>query len=83
MPQVSFLPLLYRFHTETFLISNHSWQLQHAKVPAADRRQLEHSIKSLRHLGYWAYDDEITINTQSGSQWDGFSMVFCFSWISR
>ncbi|KAJ9611196.1 hypothetical protein H2200_004379 [Cladophialophora chaetospira] len=48
-----------------------NWSLQHPEVPAVDRKQFEHKIISLRHLGYTAYDDEITINTQSGSQWDG------------
>ncbi|KAJ9629988.1 hypothetical protein H2204_008792 [Knufia peltigerae] len=48
-----------------------NWNLEHAQVPAVNRKQFEHKIISLRHLGYTAYDDEITINTQSGSQWDG------------
>ncbi|KIX05599.1 uncharacterized protein Z518_06471 [Rhinocladiella mackenziei CBS 650.93] len=48
-----------------------SWSMEHAQVPAVNRKQFEHRIISLRRLGHTAYDDEIAINTQSGSQWDG------------
>lgn len=51
-----------------------SWFLEHVQVPAAERKPFKHRIKSLRHLGYTAYDDEMKINTQSSSQWDGLSM---------
>ncbi|KEF54231.1 uncharacterized protein A1O9_09397, partial [Exophiala aquamarina CBS 119918] len=50
-----------------------NYQLQHAQLPAVARSPLRHTIKSLSNLGYYAYDDEITINSQSGSQWDGLS----------
>ncbi|RFU74116.1 cyclase [Trichoderma arundinaceum] len=48
-----------------------NWFLHHVPDPAAERKPFEHKIKSLRHLGYAAYDDEISINTQTSSQWDG------------
>ncbi|ETN44636.1 uncharacterized protein HMPREF1541_10306 [Cyphellophora europaea CBS 101466] len=41
--------------------------------PAFGRRVFEHRIKAI-HEGV-AYDDEYTLNTQSGTQWDGFRHV--------
>jgi kynurenine formamidase len=41
--------------------------------PAFGRCKFEHRIKAI-HEGM-AYDDEYTLNTQSGTQWDGFRHV--------
>ncbi|KIW13346.1 hypothetical protein PV08_08534 [Exophiala spinifera] len=49
-----------------------NWGFEHPQTPGVNRKKFSHSIISLRHLGYVAYDDEVSINTQSGSQWDGF-----------
>ncbi|KAJ4359280.1 hypothetical protein N0V95_002291 [Ascochyta clinopodiicola] len=43
--------------------------LNEPSPPFFGRRPIEHKIKS---IGRGAFDDEITINTQSSSQWDGF-----------
>ena len=42
-------------------------------TPAFGRCKFEHRIKAI-HEGI-AYDDEYTLNTQSGTQWDGFRHV--------
>jgi hypothetical protein len=39
-------------------------------VPAFGREPFQHSIKTL--VEGVAYDDLYTMNTQSGTQWDGF-----------
>ncbi|PLN84288.1 hypothetical protein BDW42DRAFT_183643 [Aspergillus taichungensis] len=40
------------------------------ETPAFGREQFQHNIKSL--IPDIAYDDTYTLNTQSGTQWDGF-----------
>lgn len=41
--------------------------------PAFDREVFQHKIKPL--IEGIAYDDTYTMNTQSGTQWDGFRHV--------
>lgn len=43
------------------------------KIPSFGREIFKHEIKVL-HPGI-AYDDLYTLNTQSGTQWDGFRHV--------
>lgn len=43
------------------------------KTPAFGREVFEHNIKVL--LPGVAYDDTYNLNTQSGTQWDGFRHV--------
>ncbi|KAL2073794.1 hypothetical protein VTL71DRAFT_11120 [Oculimacula yallundae] len=43
------------------------------EVPAFDRERFRHEIKTLAE-GY-AYDDKYQLNTQSGTQWDGFRHI--------
>ena len=40
--------------------------------PGFHREKLQHTLKDLRPLGFVAFDDIIHVNTQAGSQWDGF-----------
>ncbi|KAH8704967.1 hypothetical protein BGW36DRAFT_284683 [Talaromyces proteolyticus] len=47
------------------------WSLNHLDYPGYGRFQCDHRIKDLRELGVVAFDDELRINTQSSSQWDG------------
>jgi hypothetical protein len=44
--------------------------------PGRGREKLEHTKKDLSHLGFKAYDDVLSFNSQAGSQWDGFRK-FC------
>lgn len=46
------------------------------EVPAFNREQFKHEIKTLAEN--IAYDDKYQLNTQSGTQWDGFRH---FSWV--
>lgn len=43
------------------------------KTPAFEREQFQHNIKEL--FPGVAYDDTYALNTQSGTQWDGFRHV--------
>ncbi|KAF2231181.1 hypothetical protein EV356DRAFT_452566 [Viridothelium virens] len=45
--------------------------LHHPTHPSASRPVLSHTISSLFPHGYPAYDDHVSFNTQSSSQWDG------------
>ena len=55
-----------------------NWPLSNAKKPGFGRKPLHHKIFDL--APFVANDDEIELNTQMGSQWDGFSML---SWAPR
>ena len=55
-----------------------SWSLHRLNHPGFGRRAPEHKILDLKPLGFVACDDEIHINTQSGSQWDGFRIPLSF-----
>ena len=48
--------------------------LQVPAVPAFGRETFKHEIKPLSDLGV-AYDDKYSLNTQSGTQWDGFRHI--------
>lgn len=48
--------------------------LQVPNVPAFGREIFEHEIKPLSDAGV-AYDDKYKMNTQSGTQWDGFRHI--------
>lgn len=47
-----------------------NWPMHNIAHPGFGRKPLEHKVFSLDP--YKAHDDEIAINTQAGSQWDGF-----------
>jgi len=51
-----------------------NWPLHNIAHPGFQRREPEHKIINLKSLlpTITGHDDEIHINTQSGSQWDGF-----------
>ena len=50
-----------------------SLPLNHPEVPAFNRASFKHEIKTLAENV--AYDEEYELNTQSGTQWDGFRHV--------
>ncbi|KAJ4030055.1 hypothetical protein NW756_009140 [Fusarium oxysporum] len=47
------------------------WPLHNVEYPGFGRIPLQHDIKDLAEEGYVGFDDVITLNTQSSSQWDG------------
>ncbi|KAF4556990.1 Hypothetical protein D9617_1g088720 [Elsinoe fawcettii] len=47
------------------------WSMGEISCPGYGRIPIEHTIKDLRDVGYVAFDEEIHINTQTSSQWDG------------
>jgi hypothetical protein len=50
------------------------WPFVKAGKPAFGRKGLEHRIIDYESItGERAHDDEIAMNTQCGSQWDGFN----------
>ncbi|PVH69582.1 hypothetical protein DL98DRAFT_564391 [Cadophora sp. DSE1049] len=49
-----------------------NWGLENVHEPGFTREKAQHHFKDLKPLGFFAWDDLIHINTQSGSQWDGF-----------
>lgn len=49
-----------------------NWNFECVHSPGFGREKPIHTFKDLKPLGFYAYDDVIHINTQSGSQWDGF-----------
>lgn len=51
------------------------WSLDNLTNPGFGRIPLNHRIKDLQEHGFVALDDEITINTQTGSQWDSLKHV--------
>ncbi|KAK5126095.1 hypothetical protein LTR85_011450 [Meristemomyces frigidus] len=46
------------------------WGLENVEFPGFGRKKFEQKVVDLASLGFAALDDEIYINTQSGSQWD-------------
>lgn len=49
------------------------WPYHKIGIPGFGRAGLQHKIINYEPLtGEIAHDDEISLNTQSGSQWDGF-----------
>lgn len=50
------------------------WGLDSVDVPANKRKDFYHEIIDLKQrLGVYATDDEVHLNTQTSSQWDGFN----------
>lgn len=50
------------------------WGLDSVDIPANQRAHFEHRIIDLKpRLGVYATDDEVHLNTQTSSQWDGFN----------
>lgn len=56
----------------------HSWPLDRVHEPSFDRPNLHVTVKDWKKEGgpWYCYDDEIKLNTQSGSQWDGLRRSF-------
>ena len=54
-------------------MQDRSLPLNHPEVPAFARESFKHEIKTLAEN--IAYDDKYELNTQSGTQWDGFRHV--------
>ena len=51
-----------------------NWSMEHCSDPQSNRQHPSHRIFPLSDAGQeWiGHDDEVSFNTQSGSQWDGF-----------
>ncbi|TKA23881.1 hypothetical protein B0A50_07016 [Salinomyces thailandicus] len=47
-----------------------NWSMENCPVPQAGRKGPQHRILELD--GFVGHDDEVEMNTQGGSQWDGF-----------
>ncbi|OAG42762.1 hypothetical protein AYO21_03045 [Fonsecaea monophora] len=47
------------------------WELHNQQFPGYNRKPFDHRIIDHKPLGICGFDDEIHMNTQSGSQWDG------------
>ncbi|KAL2354985.1 putative cyclase-domain-containing protein [Cryomyces antarcticus] len=47
-----------------------NWSMENCQDPHSNRRKPEHRIMELPD--WVGHDDEVTMNTQGGSQWDGF-----------
>ncbi|KAK5193655.1 hypothetical protein LTR16_007243, partial [Cryomyces antarcticus] len=52
-----------------------NWEITKCHKPGFQRLAPSHEIVDLAHLGFAAHDDVLHINTQSGSQWDGYKHV--------
>ncbi|GAB7349369.1 hypothetical protein MBLNU459_g8495t1 [Dothideomycetes sp. NU459] len=46
------------------------WRLNNVQFPGFGRKEFSQTVIDLKSLGFSALDDELYINTQSGSQWD-------------
>lgn len=58
------------------------WSLDNVSFPAIGRKTFEHKVVDLAPHGFTALDDEVHMNTQSGSQWDGLKHVcFLLPWL--
>lgn len=51
------------------------WSLDNVQFPGFGRKEFQQTVVDLAPLGFKAIDDEIYINTQSGSQWDSLKHV--------
>lgn len=52
------------------------WALDNLEFPGFHRKPFEQKVIDLsKNLGAYGFDDEIHINTQSGSQWDSLKHV--------
>ena len=45
------------------------WALENVEFPGFGRKKFEQKVVDLASIGFAALDDEVYINTQSGSQW--------------
>ncbi|KAJ9610450.1 hypothetical protein H2200_005227 [Cladophialophora chaetospira] len=62
-----------------------NWSLDNCRTPHSNRRAPSHKIMTLKEAQgkdcLWiGHDDEICMNTQSGSQWDGFQLGLAGHW---
>ena len=58
-----------------------NWSLNNCQTPHSNRRPPSHKVMKLRDAQgedcpWTGHDDEVHMNTQSGSQWDGFRKSF-------
>lgn len=51
------------------------WPLENVQFPGFGRKEFHQKVIDLKELGFSALDDELYINTQSGSQWDSLKHV--------
>lgn len=51
------------------------WCLENVQFPGFGRKEFNQKVIDLNVLGFKALDDELYINTQSGSQWDSLKHV--------
>lgn len=51
------------------------WCLENVQFPGFGRKQFKQTVIDLAPLGFSGLDDEVYINTQSGSQWDSLKHV--------
>jgi hypothetical protein len=58
-----------------------NWGLEKIHEPTHGRCQMKHTFVDWRKkpgFDFYSYDDEVEINTQSGSQWDGLrKLILC------
>lgn len=59
------------------------WSLDNVEFPGFNRKKFEQKVVDLKDLGFSALDDEVYVNTQSGSQWDSLKHVGCQSLVER
>lgn len=51
------------------------WSMSYHDQPGFGRIPIEHNVKDMTSVGFVGFDDEIRINTQTSSQWDGLKHV--------
>lgn len=51
------------------------WPLHNIEFPGFGRIPLQHTVKDLAEEGFVAFDDVISFNTQTSSQWDSLKHV--------
>lgn len=57
-----------------------NWGLDKLSEPTMGRSTLKHELVDWRKkpgFDFYSWDDEISINTQTGSQWDGLRKLVC------
>lgn len=52
-----------------------SWSLDKPKIPVFQRQELHHTVIDNSFKNSASFDDHVSFNTQSGSQWDGLRHV--------
>ncbi|KAF2088570.1 hypothetical protein K490DRAFT_39791 [Saccharata proteae CBS 121410] len=66
-------PEVVRAASKEIVLGEHiqlDWSLDNVQFPGFGRKPFEQKVVDLAPIGFSALDDEIYINTQSGSQWD-------------